>query len=96
MKKLITLAVILSSIALTGCGERAKIYKCGNESFEVTSEKIVALKDGAVIDKDAELGDGNYKLFSALGFARYNIDGNKVTIRVGAFKHQLTCEVSDK
>lgn len=92
MKKL--LAVVIATIALAGCNDSKKIYDCGKDKFEVNSDYMKVLTNdenyGFIIHS---IGGGMYRLLTIHADAYYEVDDNKITVRVGAFKNVLTCEV---
>lgn len=91
MKKI--LALIVLSLGLVGCGEKPKIYICGNEEFEVTSDYMKVVRGnsaGVLIDG---IGKNQYKLFTPLGTAFYTVNENTIDIKVSVYNNTLTCEV---
>ena len=79
MKKLLT-AVILSTIALTGCDNKVT-YDCGDEKFVLKGGRLIS--NGYVIEHEF---DNTYKLDTWAGKIRYTLLDNGIDVQFGGMK----------
>ena len=92
VKKII--AVVLATMALTGCVNKEEVYICESSKLTVTENKIIATdKNGTLIlDKESE---NVYGAITPVGRVTITRNGNKFTTSASIFSATEECKIAE-
>lgn len=90
MKKFI--AVIMATIALSGCGNKDQVYDCGFSKMTVSGDKLISTDENGslILDKQS---DGVYSAMTPAGLMTVNKKGSIFTVSVSMFTKTKSCKV---